>query len=86
MNEAVNDMFFRQVLGTPPIKNIKKNITLSHFCKNKKFEVEFVDMCVDKIERVFNVSVRKIKNKPLEEILKYIEMKKTRDSLYGRRF
>lgn len=80
---AVHEMFFKEVLGlAKPIK-IKKNTVLADFCRNKKFEKEYVDMLVDKTERVFKVSIRKIKNKPLEEILIYIEQRKVKHSMYG---
>ena len=83
LKEAVNLMFFKEVLGLPKPLKIKKNMVLSHFCKHKKFEEEYVDMLVDKVERVFKVSIKKIKNKPVSEILGYIEMKKVQHSRYG---
>lgn len=80
---AVHEMFFKEVLGLPKPIKIKKTTVLADFCRNKKFEKEYVDMLVDKTERVFKVSIRKIKNKPLEEILIYIEQRKVKHSMYG---
>lgn len=82
MKEAVNEMFFRQVLGLPKALKIKKNTTLASFCQNKKFETEYVEMLSDKMERVFNVSIKKIKDKPLVEILLFVEQRKIRASSF----
>jgi len=79
LKEAVHEIFFKEVLELPrPIK-IKKTTVLTDFCRNKKFEKEYAAMLVDKTERVFKVSIRKIKNKPLEEILIYIEQQKAKN-------
>lgn len=82
MKEAVNEMFFTQVLGLPKPLKLKKNATLATFCRQKKFEKEYVDMLTDKIERVFNVSVKQIKNKSVSDILIFIEQRKAKQSLY----
>lgn len=83
LKEAVNQMFFKEVLGLAKPVKIKKTTMLADFCSNKKFETEYVDMLVDKTERVFKVSIKKIKNKPVSEILVYIEQGKQRHARYG---
>lgn len=86
MNEAVRDIFFSKVLGVPAPKQIKKSQVIGDFCKNKAFSAEYVDMVVDRTERELSVSIRKIKNKPLMEILDFIEKKKMLHSRYGNKF
>lgn len=82
IKEAVLDIFFKEVLGLPKPIKIKKNTVLADFCRNKKFEQEYVDMLVDRTDRVFKISIRKIKNKSLEEILLFLEQKKKKNSMY----
>lgn len=82
VKEAVLFMFFHDVIGLAKPVKIKKNTMLRDFSPNKKFEEEYVDMIVDRVERVFNVSIRRIKNKSVEEILKYIELQKQKSALY----
>jgi len=83
VKEAVNEMFFKEVLGLPKPIKIKKTTKLSDFCQNKAFEEEMVDLYVDRIERVFKVSIRKMKNKPISEILILLEDKKKKHSIFG---
>lgn len=83
IKEAVNEMFFKEVLGLPKPIKIKKTTKLSDFCRNKEFEDEMVDMYVDRAERTFRVSIRKMKDKPIVDLLSYIESKKKKHSIYG---
>lgn len=83
IKEAVNEMFFKEVLGLPKPIKIKKTTKLSDFCQNKEFSDEMVDMYVDRAERTFRVSIRKMKDKPIVDLLSYIESKKKKHSIYG---
>lgn len=76
-------MFFKDVLGAKVPTKIKKSAKIADFCQNKKFAEEYVDMVVDRTERVFNTSIKKIKEKSLEDILTYLEMVKQKHSRYG---
>lgn len=82
MRDAVEDMMFSKVLETKKRK-IKKSETLRSFIKNKKFEEEYLDLFVDKVFIVFGCSIKKIKEKPLSEILDYLEKVKNNHSRYG---
>lgn len=82
MNEAVEDIFFSKILETKKRK-LKKTDTLRTFVKIKKFEDEYVDMFVDKITLVFGCSIKKIKEKPITEILQYMVKIKNNHSRYG---
>jgi hypothetical protein len=83
MKEAVADMFFRKVLGVAVPLKIKKTTKIEDFCPNKKFKKEYVELIIDNTDRVFNVSIRKIKDKSLAEILVYLEHRKMKHSTYG---
>ena len=82
MEEAVEIMFFEQVLGTKP-KKLKPATMLSDFCPDKKFEKEFLRMYIDRAQRVFGVSLRNLQSKPMTEIFAFLVTKKKRDALYG---
>lgn len=82
--EWILDKFFTDVVGVK-MRKIKKTDTLRSLVTKKKFEEEFVDMYVDKVQIIFNVNIRKLKNKPLEEIILHIENQKRMHSFYGQR-
>lgn len=84
VSEAVESMFFEQVLCCPK-KPITKTTHLSDFAPDKKFVKEYIQMYVDKSTRVFGVSIRNIQSKPLVEILKFLSARKLKDGIYGQR-
>ena len=84
MKEAVEDMFFRDVLGVPK-KSLKKSHLLEDFCPDKRFAKEYIKMYLDKTERTFQVSIKNLQSKPVVEILEFLIKRKKNDSIYGNR-
>jgi hypothetical protein len=84
MEEAVIHMFFADVLSQP-IKRFSKGAKLGDLAPDRKFEKEFVDMYVDRVQSVFGVSIKALKNKPVSDILKFLVLRKKDDAKYGKR-
>lgn len=80
--EMVYDKFFREVVGTTPRK-VKKTDYLKTLAPKKKFEDDFVEMYIDRTYLIFSVNIRRLKNKPLEEILTFILGQKQKHAMYG---
>jgi len=78
IEEMVIDKFSREVLDLKkPIAKNKYRLDLASFAPNKKFAPDYTEMYVDKVWLVFNVSIKKIKQKSIGEILNYlIQVKK----------
>lgn len=76
IKEAIIDIFFKEILEIKKPLKIKKNTKLTDFCQNKKFEKEFLEMMINRVDRTFKANIRKVKNESLEEIFNFIEYQK----------
>lgn len=81
--DLVENQFFIQVMVLKKVPKYK-NKTISDFSTNKKFSDEYVDMVVDRVFSIMQCSIKKIKNKPIDEIIKYLEIQKHKRAIYGR--
>lgn len=82
--EAVLDMLFTQVFEQKP-KKLKSTTKLVDFCQHKGFEKEMIQVYIDRIQRVFGVSIRNLQNKPMPEIVAFLVQRKKKDAIYGNR-
>lgn len=81
--DLVEHQFFMQVMSLKKIPKYDKKLIVD-FSTNKKFKEEFVDMIVDRVFIIMNCSIKKIKNKPIKEIIQYLEVQKQKRAIYGR--
>lgn len=78
----VVDQFMVGVLSDPKLKYEKiKNKLLYQVAPDVRFANEYFDMYLDKIQNVFNLSVHRVKNKPIKDIINYIIQSKKKSMI-----
>lgn len=74
--------FWQKVIQDKP-KKITPSMTLMDLVPDKRFKQEFLEMYVDRTELLLGMSIRRIKNKPLVDIFKFLGDLKQKKIMFG---
>lgn len=82
IQEFVLQEFWQKVVQDKPRK-ITPSMTLTDLVPDKRFKQEFLEMYVDRTELLLGMSIRRIKNKPLVEIIRFLVDLKQKKIMFG---
>lgn len=85
VREALEHKFITKILGKKWPFKLNQKLTLADFAEDKRFEQDFVQMFIDRVLIEFHESIIQRKNKPIKEILDYLEKKQWGNIHYGGR-
>lgn len=76
IKEAILQQFTTEVLKDCKKLKLSPTTVLDDYSIDKNFAKEWGDMLSDRIERLFGISMKRIRNKSVHEILKHVEIGK----------
>jgi hypothetical protein len=82
IREQITSQLFEQVIKENPTRGYGSK-TLGDFSTDKRFVKEFLQMYMESIQRVFGVSVFKIKDRSIREIIDFLCLNKEKSVYFN---
>lgn len=82
LQDFILEKFWNDIVQSKP-KKITPTMVLSDLVPDARFKTEFLEMYVDRTELILGMSIRRIKAKPIIEIIKFLTDLKQKKIMFG---